>query len=159
MKHEKKEENFKGEVIEKLKERRISLLNLQQGVFDAFLEDYCFFVEFKILKYEPAKYHEYEIQFNENQTELLRVMKRKPYILIKKDWREKNKEEVYYLFTPKVTGEMVAEFEEGERKDKRKLREFWHSEYRFEDQGALKFSNVTDLVNGFVKDLQTRKTL
>lgn len=147
-KREKNEDIFRDRVIEELQKNKVSIFNLQRGVFDAFLEDYCTFVEFKILKYQPV-YYEYLIELHESQTSLLRIMKRKPYILVKKMGGRR-----YYIFNPGATKKMVIEFEEGERENKRKLPEFWHSEYRFEDQGALKFSNIKDFVRSFIKDLK-----
>lgn len=157
MKHENNEEEFRDVIIKKLEEYEVSIFNLRKGTLDAFLEDYCLFVEFKIMRYMPVKFHENQIQFNENQTYLLRTMERKPYILVKKDMK-KGEEEAYYLFNPEATKNMANDFKKGELKEGKQWPEWWYSENDFEAKSnALKFSNVTDLVNSFIKDLQRRK--
>jgi len=88
------ENDFRDKIIKDLRKQGIPIISLGSGTFDAYIESIGF-VEMKRLGWNP-KYHMPAIEFTPPQTQALKVLKTKPFVLVFGN----DEKERYYLLKP-----------------------------------------------------------
>lgn len=90
----KDENDFRYNIIKDLRKQGIPIVSLGSGTFDAYVENIGL-IELKKLGWNP-KYRRAAIEFTKDQTEALKLLHKKPFVLIFGN----NEKERYYLLRP-----------------------------------------------------------